>query len=395
MSRKIYHLEFAKTGLWVSGWETCMVEIVRYFSSIGEKNVIFTTDNGRVVYEELWLLEWDNISYKIINSYDDEKKYHMFFAYLKRLPKIRTLLKTISFWKNDVVFCHSDFFPNTIPLFLIYLKYRFVDFVYLYHTKAPRLFYGFKWEFLNKLHVPSLSFIHYKLNQELYLFLINLINRWLIIWVNPYYQNFLNKKLKTTIQKHYLKIFGWVWDFSIDKNVCKIYDWAWMGRFQDLKWIEELFWIVSQLKKINNNIKILVIGGWTKESEFEFIKNIKRYWLEDNIDYKWFLKWKERFEELSQAKIFLMTSYFEWRPIVMLELLKLWIPIVAYDLPVYWVYNKGVKKVSILNNDQFSKEVCRLLENEALYNKLSIEAKDFSKEYSWENTGKEIYNLLK
>jgi|GEM_PF-5747872 hypothetical protein len=30
-----------------------MVEIVRYFSSIGEKNVIFTTDNGRVVYEEL------------------------------------------------------------------------------------------------------------------------------------------------------------------------------------------------------------------------------------------------------------------------------------------------------------------------------------------------------
>ena len=67
----------------------------------------------------------------------------------------------------------------------------------------------------------------------------------------------------------------------------------------------------------------------------------------------------------------------------------------CYDLPVYWVYNKGVKKVWILNNDQFSKEVCRLLENEALYNKLSIEAKDFSKEYSWENTGKEIYNLLK
>jgi hypothetical protein len=36
-----------------------------------------------------------------------------------------------------------------------------------------------------------------------------------------------------------------------------------------------------------------------------------------------------------------------------------------------------------------------LLENEALYNKLSIEAKEFSKDYSWENTGEEIYNLMK
>jgi hypothetical protein len=36
-----------------------------------------------------------------------------------------------------------------------------------------------------------------------------------------------------------------------------------------------------------------------------------------------------------------------------------------------------------------------LLENEVLYNKLSIEAKEFSKDYSWENTGEEIYNLMK
>lgn len=153
--------------------------------------------------------------------------------------------------------------------------------------------------------------------------------------------------------------------------------------------------MIDRLKKRKKDLKVLVIGGGSKESELEFTENVRMLDLEDNIDYKGFLNGKERFEILSQAKIFLMTSYFEWRPIVMLELLKLWIPIVSYDLPVYWVYNKGVKKVWILNNDQFSKEVCCLLENEALYNKLSIEAKEFSKDYSWENTGEEIYNLMK
>lgn len=168
-----------------------------------------------------------------------------------------------------------------------------------------------------------------------------------------------------------------------------------MGRFQDLKWVKEIFDIAQHLKKKKSNIKIVVIGGGNQESENEFRENIKKFWLENNIDYKWFLNGKERFEIISSAKIFMMTSYFEGRPISMLESLKIWTPIVSYDLPVYELYDKGIIKVNILDNEIFSEKILEILENDDLYKKLSEDAMNFSKNYSWENTGKEIYNLIK
>lgn len=39
MARTIYHIEFAKTWLGLSGGEKCMIEQIKYFVSKGENNV--------------------------------------------------------------------------------------------------------------------------------------------------------------------------------------------------------------------------------------------------------------------------------------------------------------------------------------------------------------------
>ena len=395
-NRVIYHIEFAKNwDIAASGGEICMLELVKYLVSQGEKNCILTTEKWKQAFLDRGLVESEYLSFRIISTEDPTSRLKLLMNYFKRIFLSYKLIKNLQINDNDLLICHSDFFPNSLPLYWLSQRNLKVRLFYFFHMKYPSIFRGYEWEFLWRFRVPRLGMIYLKLNQLLYLYIINRIGKGDIIAVNPYYKRYLTKKISNqNIKTYFLKIFGGVEIPKIEGKE-RVYDVAWMGRFHEQKGISEFFDVIDRLKKRKKDLKVLVIGGGGKQSELEFTENMRMLDLEDNIDYKGFLNGKERFEILSQAKIFLMTSYFEWRPIVMLELLKLWIPIVSYDLPVYWVYNKGVKKVWILNNDQFSKEICCLLENEGLYNKLSIEAKEFSKDYSWENTGEEIYNLMK
>ena len=153
--------------------------------------------------------------------------------------------------------------------------------------------------------------IYLKLNQLLYLYIINRIGKGDIIAVNPYYKRYLTKKISNqNIKTYFLKIFGGVEIPKIEGKE-RVYDVAWMGRFHEQKGISEFFDVIDRLKKRKKDLKVLVIGGGSKESELEFTENVRMLDLEDNIDYKGFLNGKERFEILSQVKIFLMTSYFE------------------------------------------------------------------------------------
>ena len=129
------------------------------------------------------------------------------------------------------------------------------------------------------------------------------------------------------------------------------------------------------------------------KNNFKWSESISKDNLPD-FPVKGFINGKERFEIMSQAKVFLMTSYFESYGLVNIEAMKLWLPVVAYKLPVFWVFKKWMIKVPILDNDAFSQEVLRLLENEEKYNHYSQEAREFSQDYSWENTGKEIYEII-
>ena len=261
---------------------------------------------------------------------------------------------------------------------------------------APSIFKWYKWEFLWKFNFPNLAIIHYKLNQLLYIKIIQKINRWIVIWVNPFYKKYLSKFFnKTNIKLYFLKIF---WGVNIDKNYInseKKYDCVWMWRFHKQKWIDELFDIVKKLKEKKENIKILVIWWWSEEVEAEFKNKIKIYNLEKNIIYKWFISWEERFKLISQAKVFLMTSYFESYWLVNIEAMKYWLPVVAYNLPVFDVFRKWMVKVPILDNKAFVEKVLTLLEDEKYYEKTSKEALDFSNAYSWKKTWEEIYKLIR
>lgn len=165
---KIFHVEFAKTGLGVSGGETCMIELIKYLKKKKLKNILLTTDNGRLTYEKLGLREDKYFEYKTVDSYAFEKKHSIFLSYLKRTLDAIKLVGEIEVEDGDVLFCHSDFFTNSIPFYLLSKKNKKTKLFYWFHMLAPDIFKGYKGHFKGGFYLPNIFLIHYKLNQFFY-----------------------------------------------------------------------------------------------------------------------------------------------------------------------------------------------------------------------------------
>jgi glycosyltransferase involved in cell wall biosynthesis len=387
---KIYHFGFEKAGKDISGGERCMIENIKYFQSKKIMNIFLTTDNGKEVYEKLGLKENNFLEYKIINSYYTEQKYHLFISYILRTFKAIKLIKNIKINDNDILICHSEFFPNSIPFYILSKKHKGPKLFYWFHMLSPNIFRGYEGEFTGKFNLPNPRIIHYKLNQVLYRYLT--LNRGTILTVNPYYKDIL-KKLYPKNKIYDIKKYSGV---KIDnkKNISKKYDLVWMGRFHRQKGLLEVPYILDLLKRKKKNINLLLIGDGDIKIKKKFFEIIDRLGLKENVHYVGFVNSNERLKLLREAKLFIFTSYYESFGQVALEAMANGLPVIAYNLPIYLVFEKGMIKAPILDNQTFANEILKLLNNKDYYKNKSREALDYAKTFSWNKTGEEIYNLI-
>jgi len=378
---KIFHIEFAKIGEGISGGEKCMIEIVKFFKSKGIVNILLTTDNGKKTYEKLGLIEDDLLKYITISTEWSEKKFHIFISYVIRLfyfRKIKRLLQNKIDKKNDILICHSDFFPNTLFSFYIskFIKKKY----YWFHMLAPDIFKGFEGHFTKKFHFPTFRVIHYKLNQIIF----KIISKnGVVITNSPFYKG-LFKNVYNINKYSGIKI-------SEQKNNIKKYDIAFLGRFHKQKGLLEIPEILKILKKYKSDISLLIIGGGDKKIEKIFFNKISNLNLNENVKYVGIISSDKKFEYLRQAKVFIFPSYYESFGQSALESMANGLPVVAYNLPVFSVFKKGMIKVPILDNKKFAKSILYSLAN---LEKLSKEAREYASTFSWDKTGQEIYDIL-
>jgi len=399
---KVFHIELAKTGRGLSGGEKCTVELIKYLKNKKIKNILVTTDNGKETYIELGLKEDEFLRYITITTDWTEKKFHIFLSYLIRIfyfPKIKKQIIQLINKNEDILMAHSDFFPNTIPTKIL-SKYFKKKPYFWFHMVSPNIFKGYEGHFLNKFQLPSLAIIHYKLNQ----FLFKLMTRkGIIITVNPYYKNiFPNRKTyilnkfggeEIYIVKKYLGVRTIEGKKIMEKE--KTFDLVFMGRFHKQKGLFEIPKILRYLKEQKKDIKLLLIGGGDKKIEDKFFKLAEKEGVKENISYIGFISSNKKFDYIRDSKVFIFPSYYESFGQVVLEAMANGLPVVAYDLPVYCVFKKGMIKVPILDNKKFAEEIMKLLKNKSYYNKKSKEALDYASTFSWDKTGEEIYKLIK
>lgn len=367
-----------------------MIEVIKYFQSKGLRNILLTTDNGREAYERLGLVECETLEYQVIDSYKGEQTYPMILSYITRTVLANKLVKGLTIGKNDILFCHSDFFPNTIPFYSLTRRHRFGGLFCLFHMLAPSPLKGYEGHFTDKFQVPKINVIHYNLNQQLYYRLIPKIAT--ILTNNHYYSQILSKKCPEN-RIYVLKRFAGADEHGV-VGLKKVYDLVWVGRFHPQKGLMEVPAIVEIIKRKIPNVKAVIIGGGNQELEKQLLEVINRKDLANNIELKGFVMGKEKYRYMGQSKIFLMSSFYESFGIVSLEALKNGLPVIAYDMPVYTTFTRGMIKVPMLDRAAAAKKIIELLENPQFYKRAAKEAYEFGKDFSWQRTGEEVYQLL-
>lgn len=383
-----YHVEFAKIGHSVTGGEVCMLELIRHFASLGYRNVLLTTDNGEQTYRK----ELGNVplvEYRTIDSYALEQKFGLLGSYVLRTFKAAHFVASLILQPDDVVLCHSDFFPNAIPAWLINRHSPRARSVNFFHMKAPRLFFGYAGEFTNVPHWPTVKLLHYQLNQWLYRMLT--FPKTLIATVNPHYEQYLHQRYPHNRVK-VLEHFGGA--RSPQTMVDKRYDVVWLGRFHAQKGIGDLALVIKHLALAKPDVRAVIIGDGEPAARQQFEQQLETLGVRHNVELAGFVGGDKKFDYLARSRVFIMTSYYESFGIVVLEAMACGLPVVAYDLPVYGVFGGGISRVALGDHEALARKALQLLDDAPAYRSLQGQARLVAERHSWEKTGDELLEAL-
>ena len=390
---RVFHFALGYTR-GMSGGDESTLQVIRRFVERGMANTAVTTERGRNMYMQLGLAEGDLLRFVTIPDYwSGRGDASLLLAYARRT---RHAWKALPEWQiepDDVLLCCSSSFANSIPFARLARRHPPENLFYWIHMLEPRLWFGFEGTYTGRRSVPTPKRINFILQQRLYRRLIRPGST--VITCNPMYRSTLEQLLPRN-PIYAVRRFGGVAIPATARNPTKkcVYDVAWMGRFHEQKGLFDILTVAERLKSQRPNLRVLVIGGGTAHMEARFRTEIRRRGLETCIDWPGTIVGDERFRKLQCARVFLMPSTFESFGLVILEAMKCGLPVVAYDLPVYHVFARGMITTPVGDTSQIAHEVRRLLEDETHWAAKRQEALDFAQDFSWDKTGDEIYALV-
>lgn len=385
----VHHINLSKTSLNLSGGEKAEIEIIDYLCSKKIKNLIYSSESAKILYQKL--KNFPDNYFVSIGSYAQEKINIYLAYYLRFFQSIRYLSKFDSTYKH-VIFTHDIFLQSILFSLCLKILNPKAKWVLLFHMKSPSLNKGFLGEFNNTYQIPDFKLIRFWANEKIALFLTKKVDK--IISVNIYNYNYL-AKFNINNKIYTLKCFGGV-DYLKNKStiIKKKYNFIFIGRFHKQKGFMDLLEIMLECKKSYPGIKLLVIGGGDVHNEKLFRNEISKNRLENNIEFIGFISDNRKYIYLNESELFLMPSYYEGSPLVILEAFSNGIPVVAYDLPIYKQFTNYVIKARIGDRKDFAYKALEYISDKRKYSKLSNKVKILSTEFSWKITCQEIYKVI-
>jgi len=160
-----------------------------------------------------------------------------------------------------------------------------------------------------------------------------------------------------------------------------IFEACFVGRLVTSKGVADLVEIWKDVSAKIPGAKLAIVGdgpemGW-------IAKRIEKEGLEEHIALFGYLE-DERFDVMHSSKLFLLPSYAESWPIVIIEAMGCGLPVVAYDLPeLRTVWEDEITYVPKGDRDSFKQSVLSLLENPRLRSKFAENGLKLSKRYLW------------
>ncbi len=364
-------LNSSTNKLGMSGSDKIYIKLSEELQNKGINYYFLTNPDGFKMISNSSAKKFD---FKLINnvSVDSENFFKGYF--LRLIFSYKILFYKLP--KNSIIVSSSDFLTDTIPLFLLFLKYGRKN---NYFTSM----------FLRKelSKNPSISDLIYKFSQKITIFITN-FNKFKI-FTNKIDVNFLkNNGIKSSM----IKVLPGGIDV-INLIPKKKYDACFIGRIHPQKGIPVLLRIWKKYTQINQQAKLAFICSGNKLEVQHLKKQIKKLDLDSNIKFFGFLDNQDKLQVLANSQMLLFPSSYESFGITVLEALSLKVPVVSFNLEAIRInYKNGV--LTSKNEKEFLSNILKLSNDLKLRETLGSLGYKTSLTYTWKKIAAQFLNDL-
>ncbi len=392
--QKIYIFALAASGNGISGSDRIFIEFAREWS-IKHQVIIYLWEDGYRMCKRQALN--GRITYEVVNI--NSWKFGFLINYLIRIIKGIKIGLTLKI--NDpqavLIYSASEFWMDSIPAFLLKVRYPKIKWVAAWYQTAPNPLRDFIQDFKSMRYRLS-AFVYWIIQFSIK----PIIGRFSdYILVNNREEKKAFGALKSS--KKILVILGAVnieecnkWRKKI-RSLPKIYDAVFQGRFHPQKGVLGLLHIWNDLLKIRKDARLALIGDGPLMNEIKyFIHNNK---LDDNIKlFGYLFDGREKYKVFMQSKIVVHPSVFDSGGMASMEAMAFGLPAIGFGLPAYKdYYPQGMLKVREGDREGFSKALLKLLSDNNLYKIYSKQASELmTRRNSWKYRARQtLIELLK
>lgn len=294
--------------------------------------------------------------------------------------------------REGVLYSSSDLLPDSIPA--VYNKLRIPSLKWMsgLHLIAPNPFKGFVKVSSGGWGFPEVKNIYYYLSQRLVLFFMRRYASMVMV-SNSIDRDFLLKRGFSP--KQVLVTYGAVnWE-EINNAVKRKDEFSacYIGRFHQQK---GFFDLVEAWKIVCAHLPeaLLAIIG-TDTNLNEVMIKVREKGLASNIKFLGFLSGSRKFEALKSSKLLVFPSTYESFGMAAAEGMACGLPVVAYSLPIYdEIYPGGMLKAKVGDINGLAKLILNLLSDNSLRERISCQALETSRAFSWDKTARQILERL-
>ena len=391
MKKVVFHvIANAALGAGLSGSDRIFIECAKRWAGAGHEVYIYVWEEG---YEMCRRNGLDNVKY-IIWSVMPYKNLGFTILYMVRTIRgiIETLKMHISENSEDtVIFSASDFWPDSIPAWILKMRFRTVKWVAGFYLFISNPF-SKESPYKGKLVLKGLF---YYLSQMLVYSLVRRYADRAFVTNEQDRWKFIDNKRLTP--DRVVAVRGGV-DIKtpalIPEPRDKRFDAVFIGRFHPQKGVLELMDIWRYVCERRKDAKLAMIGVGELESEVQ--AKIKKCGLENNIVLFGFKDGVKKLKIIKNSRVVVHPAIYDSGGMAACEAMACGLPGLSFDLPALRTYYpKGMLKAPCYDLKRFAENILRLLNDEELYRKTAKDALDWAREWDWDKRAEKLLKAVK
>jgi len=290
--------------------------------------------------------------------------------------------------EHDIIYSSSDFICDTIPAWNHKRKNPRIKWVAMIHHMIQP-----PWKRKGNILVNIINYVSQQISFILMKNRVDLI----FVYGTPEGRIIKNYLSKIGIsQKKIMTVMNGV-DYKFITHIPDqqtVYDACFVGGLRPSKGIFDLPQIWKRLCEERSLAKLVIIGGGSAENTVALRRDVMKNKLSNNIIMAGPLSGEKLFKIMKSCRILISPSYEEGWGIAVCEGMSCRLPVVAYDLPAYEVFDDAIIKVPVGNTEVFARAALELLSNEKLWNEASAKATRTAERFDWDITADEEWAIL-